>query len=233
MRFSLVFTGALSLFLSLNSFARNPVGEIAKYKLDRNRTRTSTMLTKGLLDFKGGPFKPKEGTKGSYDSQFTYDVNIIMAGHKKGSKHVDIPAEFFSTEYQERLRKEGQIDEEKFKLKYLGVEDVETMDGLKYPKCDKILVYDIKAKDAQDFTSFINDLFGSMYVAEHEESEALVAKIENIQVVIAITDTVPFLGAVKIDASGRVKGFEFKAGFDYTPPAKKSSQGPALGRAEP
>jgi hypothetical protein len=219
MRKSFFIAGTLSFLLSVSAWARNPIGEIANYKLDRARNRTSGVVQKGVLSFKGGEFKQK-GDKGVYETTFNYDLKILMAGHKKGEKIIDVSSDFFSEDFMARLKQEGVIDEGTFKLKYLGTEDVETIFGVKYKDCHKVFVYDVKSIQLQELESFA-EVFEEMYKVEQGEPLPSTANLEvkNIKATLMISTEVPLLGAVKVDVSGNVSGANMKAGFDYQPPS--------------
>ena len=224
-----VFAGILSAFVSLSAYSRNPEGEFAKYKLDRNQSRTSSLIKKGTLVFSVGPFKPDSGSSpGSYPSKLTYDIRAAIAGHLHGEKVLDIPAEFFTPEFVIRLRKEGTIDEGIFKLKHMGFEDVQTIFGMKYPQCDKILAYDVKLSSAKDFASLLMETMGQAYYEEiQEDFDHDLASVKNAKVLFYLSPGIPVIGAVKLDASAKISGFAIKAGFDYLPKGSPDTDHPA------
>jgi len=219
MRKNFFLVGTLSFLVSLSAWARNPIGEIAKYKLDRAQSRTSGVVQRGVLNFKGGEFKQK-GDKSVYETTLNYDLRILIAGNKKGEKMVDVPSEFFSEDFITRLKEEGVIDQGTFKLKYLGVEDVKTIFGVEYRDCHKIQVYDVKSMHTEELASF-TEVFEEMYKAEQGEPLPSTAelKVKNIKAILRLSNEVQLLGAVKVDVSANVSGANMKAGFDYWPPS--------------
>ena len=223
MRKCALVASAVSFLLSANLFARNPQGEQAGYKLDRNRDRTSSMIMKGKLDFSVGALHTVAG-KDAYQSSLTYDLQILMAGKQKGTKSIDIPSDYFSPEFLQHLRDAGQVDEGSFKLKYLGKADVVTQTGARYPNCDKILAFDIKMEKDSDFNTILNRTLARAYwVEETTESyvpEEDILSVQDVQVVLHVSSEIPVLGAARIDISGKTRGMDLKAGFDYVAPVR-------------
>jgi hypothetical protein len=123
-----------------------------------------------------------------------------------------------------RLRREGEIDQGIFKLRHLGIVEVTTKSGDKYSGCDKVLVFDVKLEKAKTFEALVNETFGAIYQAEMDEINPVkFGSVKDVEVVLFISSRVPALGAVKIDASGKVYGMEVKAGFDYMSPGSVDS----------
>jgi len=219
MRTQLFFAGAISLLLSVSAFARVPTGEIAKYKLVKTSERTSDIIQKGAIELTGGAFKPKEGTQGSFEVSLAYDLKVMFAGRLKGKKSFQVPGEFFTPEFMERLRKEGTIDQGIFKLKHLAIEDVETRTKT-YAACDKVLAYDVKMEMVPTFDSLINETFGAAYLSNIEDPiDVKLGSAKKVEGIFYISSEVPVMGAVKIDVSGIVQGIFIKAGFDYVHPS--------------
>lgn len=206
-----VLGASLSFGFSGTSLARNPVGDFAKYELDKGSGRTSYLIRSGNLETR----VLSEGA-GVYRSTLAYDVNVLMAGRKKGVEELDVPAEFFSKNFRKDLRRHKISDQGIFKLKHLGVETVTTKSGITYKDCDKILAYDIKMNESSDFQEFIQEALKTQY--EFLDDDDIVREgVRDAKVVLHITDGIPVLGAAKIDVSGVVSGFRMKAGFDYAP----------------
>lgn len=217
MRKSLLLAGTVSLFLSMSGLARDPNGEIANYTLDKSNGRTSSVIKKGRLVLKGGAFKDKEGTNGVYPTTLFWDIKARWAGQISGEKTMDVPSEFFTPEFMTRLREEGTSDQGVFKLKHLGVEDVQI--GVRYEGCDKVLAYDVDLDQMPALDDIIGSVFREAYREEFGEDidNEAGGKIRNVKLVMYISSQVPVMGAVKIDVSGTVKGFDVQAGFDFVP----------------
>lgn len=216
MRKTVLLAGAISVLLSVSAFARVPTSEVANYKLDKRGDRSSRIIKSGVLKLTGGEHTPKQGTQGTYKVALEYDLKVILIGSMKDKKIFQAPAEFFTPEYMQRLRKEKQIDAGAFKLKHLAIEDVETHAGVRYASCDKVLAYDVKMDQTPAFDSLINETFAALYLVQHpEEPKFDYAMAEDFKLLMYISQEIPVLGAAKIDVSAVVRGMNVKAGFDY------------------
>jgi len=228
MRKSLLFVGLFSFLLSNPSFARNPQGQFANYKLDRSQARTSSIMQKGLVKLEVGTFKPTpggDGTTGKYVTKVTYDIKALFAGHMKGTKIFDVPSDIFDPELIERVRNEGEIDAVIFKMKHLGIEDVRTGSGVTYPSCDKVLIYDMKLDKIPSLGTFILETFRKAHSPDDERFKNLkLADVKNLKVIFYVTSSLPVIGAAKMDGSAKISGFDIKVGFDYVPPTSSDSE---------
>ena len=224
MRKSFLFAGFLSFFVTVIGFGRDPQGENAKYQLDRNRHRTSSLILRGKLELKVGVLDSSVGAKGAYKSQFSYDLTVLM-GHKvHGVKNINIPSEFFAPEFMIHLREVKDLDLKSFKIRHLGFADAHTRFGQVYPACDKVLLYDLKGLDTQDFKERLEQTIGDVYEVQGEMGSAAF-DLEDATILAHVSSSLPALGAALIDASGIVSGAKMKVGFDYLPPASQDPDG--------
>ncbi|MEZ4741252.1 MAG: hypothetical protein R3B45_02205 [Bdellovibrionota bacterium] len=198
--FSLISTAAFS----------DPVNEYANYKVDNARNRTSSMIKRGTVRTEVLGFNP-EGENGPvYNTNIEYDVTIQLAGRQQGEEVAEIPEEFFSPDFIEKLRQEGEIHYPQFKIRHLGYADATNMDGTSYPNCDKVFIYDIDMQQASAL-KFFQQITGKALATPADE-------VEDVEVTALITESLPVLGAAKIDISGVARGYDFKVGFDYLTP---------------
>jgi len=207
-----IFSLAVAALVSAQVAFASPVGDRAHYDLDRNPSRTSSMIMSGKVDVTVDAYVPGHKSGPAYESSMAYDFNVQMVGRKQGSQKVMVPAEYFSPEFMKNLRANGSFIGPDFKVRHEGFVDARTMDGNFYPHCDKILIYDVKTFSAEG---------GLFSVARDILSMAAESRlgtrqdVENLQVRAAIYEGVPVLGAVKLDVSGIVSGFNVKAGGDF------------------
>ncbi|MEY4630976.1 MAG: hypothetical protein RIQ81_1096 [Pseudomonadota bacterium] len=220
MRAQILNVAATVLFSSSIAFtgmalAQSPVGERAHYDLDRNPARTTSMIRSGVVDVSVDAYVPGYKNGPSFESSLNYDFNIQMVGRKTGTEKVMVPAEYFSPEFMENLRATGSYTGPDFKIRHEGFLDARTIDGNLYPHCDNILIYDVNTFAANSELSAIFRIANDLITSAAQAALGVRGDVENLQVRAAIYEGVPVLGAVKLDVSGIVSGFSFKAGGDY------------------
>jgi hypothetical protein len=199
-----------SVVFSVNAFADAPVGEKAAYKLDRSRERTTSMITAGEFLAEVKEFLPEGDAGPVYRTQLDYDITVSVMGSRKGSQDIDAPAEFFTPEFMVKLRAEGELQYPQFKIRHLGYEDATTMEGSAYPRCDKVFIYDIKTEGAENgFLNMVRAFAGKAPGG---------TQIKDLEITAWMNPQIPVLDAVKMDITGNVDGYDFKAGVDYVNP---------------
>lgn len=210
-------TVLFSSFLAIAGAARaqSPVGEQAHYDLDRNPARTTSMIRSGVLDVSVDAYVPGYKNGPAFESSLTYDFNVQMVGRKTGTEKVMVPAEYFSSEFMENLRANGSYTGPDFKIRHDGYVDARTLDGNLYPHCDNILIYDINTVAASGELAGLFRIARDLIASAAQSALGVREDVENLQVRAAIYPGVPVLGAVKLDVSGVVSGFNIKAGGDY------------------
>lgn len=210
---------AMAAGFSTLASAESPVGDFAHYDLDRNPSRTTSMIMAGKFDVTVDAYIPDHQDGPSYESSLEYDFNVQMVGRKKGSEKMMVPADYFEPDFLQNLRDTGRYDGAGFKVRHEGYMDARNMDGSLYSHCDKILIYDIETTAMQcsvagEAAGFINIARDLIRMAAQSQL-GVTGDVEDLQVRAAIYPGVPVLGAVKLDVSGIVSGFRFKAGADY------------------
>lgn len=173
------------------AFDRNPVGETADYKVDRDSDRTSSMVTGGSLSSEVTESLPTDGSGPAYRTTIDWSLRLQVIGERHGTRNVKVPAAYFTPEFMADLRQNGTYVGSDFKVDYLGVEDADTMNGAHYSNCDKIRIYDLPDDSSNDIT--------------------------DMEIVADVSEGVPVLGAVKMDMTGKYRGQRIKVGADYQP----------------
>ncbi len=199
---------------SSNVYA-SPVGDKAHYDLDRNSSRTTSMILSGKVDVSVDAYIPGHKDGAAYESSMTYDFNVQMVGRKSGTQKVNVPADYFSPEFMANLRANGSYIGPDFKIQHEGFVDARTMDGNLYPHCDKILIYDMKTYGTDSQLGGLFTIAQDLIAMAAQSQLGTRADVEDLRVRAAIFAGVPVLGAVKLDVSGIVSGFNFKAGGDF------------------
>ncbi len=211
-------TMALTAILSANlaSADRNPVGEYAYYKLDRNSNRTSGMFTKGEFHTKvTHELTNEEGGK-DFQVKLDYSLTVTLMGNQTGTELIDVPAEYFTEEFLQELRVNGTYETPDFKVKHQGFADAVNMDGKRYPGCDKVLFYDIKTTLADSLRALLKRGAQAEFLRRGLPAPTA-GEIENLRLLTHVSFGQPVLGAVKLDVTGKYNGMNLKAGADYLP----------------
>lgn len=194
-----------------SSVARDPLGETADYKVDRNSSRTTSMIQSGTMNASVDSYDPDNADGASYAVKIDYTLKIQFMGTRSGTEMVTVPEEYFTPEFMEDLRANGSYSSESFKVEHLGYADVRTMDGGVYPNCDKVRIYDIDTSKGGKFVDFAKMLLASGQ--QHFDGD-----FEDMEIIGHIKEGLPVLGAAKIDVSGIYQGMRVKAGADYQRP---------------
>lgn len=211
-----LFASILLLGSSLSyAVATKPLGEKALYKLDRNRIRTSAIITKGEIHFTMSEFITTDSEYGVYKSSYEYDFNILMSGRQSGVGSAMLPAEFYDAEFMKKLREDKEITTPDYKVKFIAQEDI-TLNNRVYSQCDKILLYDIKTDEVKGkpLQKLLKGMLQAMGNKEPVFSGLL--DIKDLKLQLYLHPDVPSLGAVKADISGIVRNLDIRVGLDYT-----------------
>ena len=183
---------------------RDPVGEFASYQLDRHRSRTSSLITGGKFKAQVVAKNDGDGGEEAFQTVLHYELRLGFFARKSGFVGLDIPAEYFSPGFMEKLRNEGIYKTDQLTIRHLGRGDVRTGNGMLYKDADRIEIFDIATE--QNYDDGI-DSYSSGGSA-----------LENLAVTAAIYPGIPVLGAVKIDVTGYYQGKRIRAGADYVAP---------------
>lgn len=212
--------GITCFMMSQLSFA-NPVGEHAAYKLDKNRARTSTLIKAGSFDASVTSHNPDGADGPAYNVLFNYDLDVMFYGRQQGSGNIELAEEIFTPEFMERLRNQGEMMTDQFKIKHLGIENVSTRDGLSVSEADIVEIYDIQLGQSGAFIGMVKSMLKAMAtpLIQNDFDKGL-EDFQNIKIKGALKlGAVPVLGVVKADLSGTYTGIFIKAGFDYVSPS--------------
>lgn len=192
---------------------RDPVGETANYDVERSSGRTSSMIQGGSMATKIVSANPSHPDGPMYNLNIDWTLRIQLVGTRRGTRVVEVPESYFTPQFMQDLRVNGEYVGPTFKVRHLGYADARNMDGAFYAHCDKILIYDIE----ETANEAIIDLARSFLIPGRDATEAG-DEIEELEIVGHIKEGVPVLGAVKIDMTGKYQGQRVKAGADYKNP---------------
>lgn len=195
----------LFVFISVNAFAADIVGQKADYQLDKNPQRTSSMIKSGSVTATIANFLENDPSGPAYEVNIDYLFKVTFMGTYQGTEAANLEKEFFTEAFLENLRKTGHYEGANFKADHKGYADAENLDGKFYSHCDKVLLYDLKKPGF--FTRLVGEMIGMGR-----------ADLKNAKVLAHIYPKIPVLGAVKIDVSGVASGQNVKVGGDYVSP---------------
>lgn len=182
---------------------RDPTGESAYYEIDRSGGRTSPIVRDGHLI---ATVPGAMDDMAAYRVDIDYTLRLQLLGIRTGRKSMAVDEVYFTPEFLEQLRVDGEYIGERFKIRHLGFADATNIDGSFYPNCDKIYIYDIETLDAP-FMKMALALFGL--------SEVNADQLQDITITAHVSYGIPVLGAVKMDLTGVYQGKNVKAGADY------------------
>jgi len=205
------------------------MGEEAHYKLDRSRARTSSLIKRGVVTVKVTEELPDEPKGPAYKLRYLYDLTVAFMGQRVGEDDIKVPQRYFTPEFLAELKEKGELEAEEFKIKYLGTEDVTTIDGTQYRGCDVVLLYDIKQNEVSQMAGFVHavlDPVAAQMAAQGEQpSPGDKMASEDVKVRAAIKQgAIPVIGAARVDISAVTQGMPVSAGFDYMAPPGASSE---------
>lgn len=194
---------ALQLCVATTSMgSKDPIGETANYKLDKDPKRTSSMINSGKM--KVTVAKAQEMASGpGYVIDIDYVFNVNFLGNQTGAEYVTVEKEFFTEEFIVNLREKKHYEGAYYKADHVGYADAKTMEGKLYKNCDKVLLYDMKSAP-----KFLVDLFADITDGER-------AKIQNMKALVHVYPGIPAMGGAKIDVTGKSSGQNVKVGADY------------------
>jgi hypothetical protein len=205
MQVLLIVAGLLLSSQQLFAQARNPLGETASYQLDRNRSRTTSLIRSGAMAGEVTRAIPDEGAGVHYEVKLDYQLDVSFVGRQEGTCRLPFHQDFFSPEFMAMLRETGVYETAAFKLRHEGYATARNLDGNTYENCDRVRMYDIDL-------SLCEMLFKEIAGVDTLDS------IENLEIATHIHLSTPVLSAVKLDFSGRASGTNFIAGADYITP---------------
>jgi len=183
--------------------APSPVGQAASYEVDtKTPGRTSSAVQDGTVTVK---VTGQDASNGAYVTQITYSLDVTLLGHQQGSQNVDIPADFYGSQFLSQLVANGSYSTSYFTATYEGLANATTLDGHTYTGCYKVLLNNFQAPSTlQAMTdSFVGFTGGGA------------SSISNLQATVLIQPGIPVLGAVTIDLSFSAGTQAFKVGADY------------------
>ena len=98
----------------------------------------------------------------AYNVLFNYDLDVMFYGRQQGSGNIELAEEIFTPEFMERLRNQGEMMTDQFKIKHLGIENVSTRDGLSVSEADMVEIYDIQLGQSGAFIGMVKSMLKAM-----------------------------------------------------------------------
>jgi hypothetical protein len=196
--------------VAMGNDRRDPVGEVAKYKLDKSGGRTSMAVSKGAISTTVARTIDDQNGK-SYGVKIDYDVTLKITGSFKDSFEMVFPENFFTPDFIDNLRNSGSYVSDQYKITYDGQADASNSDGRVFPKADLLTIYDIKVDGEKGLYRLL------CIAAGFDPDEVSVEKalpMANMKIKAHVYQGIPALSSVKLDLSGKIKGIPTKLGFD-------------------
>lgn len=123
-------------YLQPKPIVADPVGQVAKYKVDTAKSRTSGFIKSGEISTF---VLSHDAERPIFLVEFRYDLDTAL-GPQYGKKVLEIPEEFFLSKFLTDLRANGTFESAEFKATHLGYQDAVNLSGKTYPNCDKVSV---------------------------------------------------------------------------------------------
>lgn len=187
--------------------ATSPVGENADYVLNDSSERSSWIIKNGKADATvksyqaSGPFGP------GYVVEISYDLSVRFKGRQQGTIGLLVPEQIFAANFINELAANHPMSFGSFDLDYHGEASAKDANDRLYNPCSKTRIFNINSNNRPN-TSHTNGVYVLYSMGD---------EIENLEVKMKVHDSVPVVGAVELDVSGKASGISFKAGFDYKP----------------
>lgn len=205
----------ISVMLITSSLAVGAeVGEQASYQVNRSRSRTSAIISGGSFKATLSEFLPSDSQNGpTYNVNYDYLLKIRFRDDQKGNGNLKLPESFFNGETLQELREKGQVKNSFFDARYLGKGSVTLADGRRFDDCDKIELTNINFNQSQALTALLKSMLSpALESSGHNVSSE---SIDDVQIVGYLHPDILVLGAVTVDITGVLSGFDFKIGFDH------------------
>jgi hypothetical protein len=204
---------AVAILFSFQTFAvdGDPQGENASYILNKDRERTSWLIKSGTGTALVGEKVDHEELGPCYEVSIEYEFDVRFIGKNKGTIGLLVPERVFLPTFYSQLREDQSYSFGSFDVEHLGVTDAKDADDNYYEICDEIKIFNID-KDYQPISLNENNTKIIWF-----KSEGILNEVENLEIKMRVDESLPVLGSVQIDVSGRAQGTNFKAGMDFAP----------------
>jgi hypothetical protein len=199
-----------NLILCSSLFADN-IGEKVNYILNNAKDRTSSLIEEGeaLIEIK--EFLHDEELGPAYIVSIDYKFDITFVGYKEGNIGLLIPELMFQENFYYNLKEASSMDMGSFVIDYAGMtESFDAYENL-YEECFIAHIHDI---DVSKYMPIMDEKL--IKILWHKSSKDFL-KVKDLEITLKAHSSVPVLGGVQIDISGKAFGYKFKAGFDLKP----------------
>ena len=169
----------------------DPLHQKACYKLDRDPARTTQQLTGGHGEVTVDELTTAADGSKQYTVALRYNFDVALFGWQQGTMSFHVPAAYFTPAMLPQLRAGHALETPGFDLAWVDQGTVTTLDGVTATNADRVHVSNLVPLDPD--TNF-----------------------SDLDMLAYLVTGVPSLGAIKIDMTGKMYGFPFKAGIDYT-----------------
>ncbi len=156
-------------------------------------------------------YQPDAPIGPAYQVNIDYNMNIRLHGPESGTISILIPEGMFGEQFFQDLANNHPVDLGDFKVDFLGMVTATDSQGQEYNP----VLLPVSPFTAVNTGSLVGDSDHQIMVISHEGT-GILADIENLEIKIAVNFSVPVLGGVQIDISGKASGINIGAGFDLT-----------------
>lgn len=202
-----VFFSVVALCISLASIA-DPIGEVASYILNDSNDRTSWLIRDGEGQSSVVELREDPKLGPVYLVNIEYSFDVLFAGNHNGVIGLLVPVTMFEEQFYEDLKTTHPVNMGSFKVDYLGMARGRDNENNTYDQCMKIRLFDVD----QNYRPIRTE--PRVHIISHESTGSL-NDVENLVLNFKKHATIPVLGAVEIDISGKARGIDFRVGLDF------------------
>ncbi|MDC0254832.1 hypothetical protein OAK75_08035 [Bacteriovoracales bacterium] len=205
----LVFSFLLS-GLQLGYTNDDPIGERSDMILIKDRARTTSMINKGHGFFEVKDLIDTEFGE-EYQIDYKFKIKVSFYGERGGTINLMVPKNYFGDSFWQQVRR-GDIQTSNLKIKFKGIKERVAHNGEIYNNCPVIRIFDIQTSQANILKELIAIKAVEMGILN--ESDSFADDVENLEAEGIIHPTLPALGVIKMNITGKVRNYDIKMGFD-------------------
>ncbi|MEC7182380.1 MAG: hypothetical protein VXW15_06680 [Bdellovibrionota bacterium] len=210
-RVFLIFSFVLSFITEgFSNAIVDPLGEKSDMVLIKDRARTTSMIKKGHGFFEvKGLFDSEKGEE--YQIDYSFKINVSFYGDRGGVITLMVPKSYFGDSFWGQVRR-GVVETSNLKIKLEDIKERVEHNGITYEECPVLKIYDVKGKDEKNLKDLI--AFRALELGILNEKNLSSEEVQDLEASIVTHSSVPALGVIKMNITGKVRNYKIKMGFD-------------------
>ena len=210
-RVLLIFSFFLGLTgTTLSNDRVDPIGEKTDMVLVKDRARTTSMIKKGHGFFEvKGLLETEIGEE--YQIDYSFKINVSFYGDRGGIITLMVPRSYFGDSFWRQVRR-GIVQSSNLKIKLEEMKEVVKHNGETYEECPVLKIFDIKGKGEKSLKDLI--VLKAFEMGILNEKDLLSEDVQDLEAYVVTHPSVPAMGVIRMDISGKVRNYKIKMGFD-------------------